>query len=424
MDMTLTEKIMARASGRTSVRPGEIVYPEADLATIHDLYVVEADTQLRALGVERPWNPDRVFVCFDHDIIPQSIATANRAKNIREIVRRWGVKNFYGPGRGQGHVFPMEIGLVRPGMCVQAYDIHVTNYGAVGCLGISLVFEFPAVLATGNHWYRVPETIRIELDGKFSPGVTMRDLAALIIREIGPDQADYRVFEYTGPALAHLGVDARVKLCNLPIEIGAKTAIVPADELVSEWFKERNLDPFDPIESDPDAEFFAVHRFDLSAVEPMVALPPLPDNVVPLREAEGVPVHAAYLGSCAGNQYEDMAEAAAVLRGRKVAPGVRMIINPGSKEVTERCVREGIMEVFLEAGACVGPPGCGPCAIGRGGPLADGETCIATVTRNDTGRMGSRKAEIYLSSAATVAASAVAGQITDPREYLNERDQK
>ena len=155
MGMTLTEKIMARAAGRATVRPGEIVYPEADLATIHDLYVVEADTQLRALGVERPWNPDRVFVCFDHDIIPQSVAVANRAKNIRDIVRRWGVKHFYGPGRGQGHVFPMEIGLVRPGMCVQAYDIHVTNYGAVGCLGISLVFEFIAVLATGSHWYRV-----------------------------------------------------------------------------------------------------------------------------------------------------------------------------------------------------------------------------------------------------------------------------
>jgi len=419
MGMTLTEKIMARAANLPIVRPGEIVYPEADLATIHDLYVVEADTQLRALGVEKPWNPDRVFVCFDHDIIPQSVAVANRAKNIRDIVQRWEVKHFYGPGRGQGHIFPMEIGLVRPGMCVQAYDIHVTNYGAVGCLGISLVFEFPAVLAMGSHWYRVPETIQIELDGKFSPGVTIRDLAALIIRQIGPEQADYRVFEYTGAALESLGIDARVKLCNLPIEIGAKSAIIPADELVSNWFKERNLNPFDPIKSDPDANYFSLYQFDLSAVIPMVALPPLPDNVVPIEEAEGIPVHAAYLGSCAGDQYEDMAEAAAVLQGRKVAPGVRMIINPGSKEVAERCVREGIMEVFLEAGACMGPPGCGPCALGRGGPLADGEVCIATVTRNDTGRMGSRKAEIYLSSAATVAASAVAGKIFDPREFLN-----
>ncbi len=414
--MTLTEKILARASGAPSVKPGEIVYPEADLATIHDLYVVEADKELRSLGVDQPWDPERLFVCFDHDVIPQTVAVANRARTVREIVRRWKVKHFFDVGRGQGHVFPMEIGLVRPGMCVLAYDPHVTNYGAIGCLGLALAFEFPAVLATGSHWFRVPRTLRIELEGRLPPGVTIRDATAVIIREVGPDRADYRIFEFAGPALEHLSVDARVKLCNLPVEIGVKSAIVPADERVAEWMQARNIGPFEPIGSDPDAEFEATCRFDLSALEPMMALPPMPDNVVPLKQVLGMPVQAAYLGSCAADQYEDMVEAAAILRGRRVAPGVRMIITPGSREVAERCLREGLMSVFTEAGALVGPPGCGPCAIGRGGPLADEEVCIATVTRNDVGRMGSRKAEIYLASGATVAASAVTGRITDPRE--------
>ena len=418
MGMTLTEKIMAKASGRDELAAGEIVYPEADLATIHDLYVVEADRQLTELGVERPWDPERVFVCFDHDTIPQTVAVANRAKQIRDIVKRWGVKHFFGPGRGQGHVFPMEIGLVKPGECVLAYDIHVTNYGAVGCLGLALVFEFPAVLATGSHWLKVPETIRIDLSGKLPPGVGIRDAAARIIHEIGPDAADYRVFEYAGDALAHLGVDARVKLCNLPIEIGAKSAIVPADDVVAEWINERNINSFEAIHSDPDAEFAETYAFNLSKMEPTVALPPRPENVAPLGEAIGVPIHAAYLGSCAADQYEDMAEAAEILRGKKLAPGVRMIVTPGSQEVLTRCVEDGLMDVFCEAGAMVGPPGCGPCAIGRGGPLADGETCIATVTRNDVGRMGSREARIYLASAATVAASAVRGEIADPRDFL------
>ena len=418
MGMTLTEKIMARASGRSALRAGEIVYPEADLATIHDLYVVEADRQLLELGVERPWKPERVLVCFDHDTIPQTIAVANRARRIREIAKRWGVRHFFEAGRGQGHVFPMEIGLVRPGDCALAYDIHVTNYGAVGCLGLALVFEFPAVLATGSHWLKTPETIRIDLRGRLRPGVGIRDAAARIIHEIGPDAADYRVFEYAGEALAHLGVEARVKLCNLPIEIGAKSAIVPADDATAEWMRRRNVEDFEFARSDPDAVFAETRAFDLAEMTPTIALPPRPDKVASIEEALGVPVHAAYLGSCAGDQYEDMAEATAILRGRKLAPGVRMIVTPGSRETLARCVADGLMDVFCEAGALVGPPGCGPCALGKGGPLANGETCIATVTRNDVGRMGSREARIYLAGAATVAASAVRGEIADPREFL------
>ena len=182
--------------------------------------------------------------------------------------------------------------------------------------------------------------------------------------------------------------------------------------------RERNIDGFQAIQSDPDAAFAETYEFNLSEMEPTVALPPRPENVVPLGEAIGVPIHAAYLGSCAADQYEDMAEAAGILRGKKIAPGVRMIVTPGSQEVLSRCVEDGLMDIFCEAGAMVGPPGCGPCAIGRGGPLADGETCIATVTRNDVGRMGSREARIYLAGAATVAASAVRGEIADPREFL------
>ena len=368
MGMTLTEKIMARASGRDELRAGEIVYPEADLATIHDLYVVEADRQLTELGVERPWDPERVFVCFDHDTVPQTVAVANRAKQIREIVKRWGVKYFFGPGRGQGHVFPMEIGIVKPGECVLAYDIHVTNYGAIGCLGLALVFEFPAVLATGSHWLKAPETIRIDLSGKLQPGVGIRDAAAHIIHEIGPDAADYRVFEYTGEALIHLGVDARVKLCNLPIEIGAKSAIIPADDVVAGWMRERNIDGFQAIRSDPDAAFAETYAFNLSGMEPTIALPPRPENVAPLGEALGVPIHAAYLGSCAADQYEDMAEAAGILRGKKIAPGVRMIVTPGSQEVLNRCVEDGLMDIFCEAGRHGGPARVRPLRHRQGRP--------------------------------------------------------
>lgn len=418
---TCTEKILSRAMGRP-VEVGEIIHPEPDLVTVHDWYVVNFDQALQDFGVEALHAPDKVLISTDHEPLAVSAAAAERQKRVREIVAKYGITNFFDAGRGgHGHVFPMELGYIRPGMFVLAYDIHVTNFGAVGCLGIPLVTEISEVLACGTVWLRVPETIRVNLSGALQPGVSMRDIAQRLIVDLGADLADYTVIEYGGPALADIDFGGRMVLCNTPIEIGAKSALVESDDETRRFLESRVKGEVPEIRSDAGATFKAVLDYDLGALGPQVAAPPTPDNVVNIEEVAGKPVHYAFIGSCAAASLTDLQDAARILKGRQVAPGVRLIITPGTQEMARQAAAQGLTEIFMNAGAMITAPGCGPCAGGRIGPMAPGEVSINTGTRNDSGRLGPRDSEIYLASPLTVAASAVAGQITDPREMLSKR---
>ena len=418
---TCTEKILSRAMGRP-VEVGEIIHPEPDLVTVHDWYVVNFDQALQDFGVEALHAPDKVLISTDHEPLAVSAAAAERQKRVREIVAKYGITNFFDAGRGgHGHVFPMELGYIRPGMFVLAYDIHVTNFGAVGCLGIPLVTEISEVLACGTVWLRVPETIRVNLSGALQPGVSMRDIAQRLIVDLGADLADYTVIEYGGPALADIDFGGRMVLCNTPIEIGAKSALVESDDETRRFLESRVKGEVPEIRSDAGATFKAVLDYDLGALGPQVAAPPTPDNVVNIEEVAGKPVHYAFIGSCAAASLTDLQDAARILKGRQVAPGVRLIVTPGTQEMARQAAAQGLTEIFMNAGAMITAPGCGPCAGGRIGPMAPGEVSINTGTRNDSGRLGPRDSEIYLASPLTVAASAVAGQITDPREMLSKR---
>ncbi len=418
MGQTITEKILSRVMKRP-VKAGEIVYPEPDLMTVHDWYVVNFDKALQEQGVTQLFDPKRVLISTDHEPVATNPASAERQKNVREIVRKYSITQFFDVGRGGlGHIFPMEMGLITPGMFVLAYDTHVTNYGAVGCLGIAMVFEIPEVLACGSCWIQVPETVRVNLTGRLNKGITVRDVSQRMIVDIGEDNLDYSVVEYGGPALKDIDFGGRMTLCNNPLEMGAKSALIETDDKMVEWLRPRVKDKITPQVSDPDANFKSVYDYDLGCLEPQVAAPPRPDNVVGVSKVAGVIVNHAFIGSCANGSIEDLRDAASILRGRKIHPSVRLFITPATQEIAVRAGNEGLITAFMECGAVMTAPGCGPCAGGRISPVAPGEVSINTGTRNDPGRLGTTKADVYLASPLTVAASAIAGEIVDPRKYL------
>ena len=418
MGKTITEKILSRVTG-SDVLAGDIVYPEPELLTIHDWYVVNFDRALEELGVDRLYDPDKVIICTDHEPVAVSPQAVERQKKVREIVKKYGIGNFFDAGRGgHGHVFPVEMGFVKPGMFIEGYDVHVTNFGSVGALAVPVLIEIAEVLACGSVWLRTPETVRVNLTGSLQPGTGVRDVAQKLICDLGAERVDYSVVEYGGPALAAIGIAGRHTLCNTPIDIGAKSALIEPDRQTADYLAGRVDGPVELVASDPDAAFREVVEYDLGEIEPQIAAPPTPDCVVGVSEVAGREVHHAFVGSCAAANLSDLQAAANVLAGRKIHPGVRFIVTPGTQEVMAEAESRGLLKLFAEAGAMITQPGCGPCAGGRIGGVADGETSINTGTRNDYGRLGSAKAEIYLASPATVAASAVTGKITDPREFL------
>jgi 3-isopropylmalate/(R)-2-methylmalate dehydratase large subunit len=414
---TVAEKILSRVVGR-AVRAGEIVFPEPELVTVHDWYVANFAKALDELGVTRLHDASRVLFSTDHEPIALSPAAADRQRAIRAIAARYGVTRFFDAGRGgHGHVFPVEQAIVRPGQFVEGYDTHVTNYGAVGALAFAVLVEVAELLACGSIWCEVPASVRVNLFGRLSPGVYPRDAAQALIGGIDPEIVDDTVVEFGGPALAHLDIDARFTLVNTPAEIGARSALVEPDAIVSAYYAARGVTAVDLVHADAGAAYRAVFDRDLSTIEPQVACPPRPDNVAPVRAVAGRAIDHAYIGSCASGTLSDMRVAAAILRGRKLAPRVRFFVTPATQSIAAAMAAEGLTQAFVEAGALVTAPGCGVCAGGKIGPVSPGEISISTGTRNDPGRLGPQDADLYLASPATVAASAVAGVITDPREF-------
>ena len=419
MGKTITEKVLSRITGG-DITSGDIIFPEPELITVHDWYVVNFDKALQELGINELYDPDKLLICTDHEPVAVSPQASERQKQVRDIVKKYGIKNFFDSGRGgHGHIFPVEMGFVKPGMFIEAYDVHVTNFGAVGALAIPFLIEITEVLACGSVWLRTPDTVRVNLIGNLLPGTGIRDVAQKLICDLGSARVDYAVVEYGGPALASIDIAGRHTLCNTPIDIGAKSVLVEPDQETVNYLVERVQGKIELIASDPDANFREIVEYNLTEIEPQIAVPPTPDCVVDVSEVAGKPVHHAFIGSCAAANLSDLQAAAEIIRGQNIHPDVRFIVTPGTQEVMAAAETGGLLKLFTEAGAMITQPGCGPCAGGRIGGMANGETSINTGTRNDYGRLGAPDADIYLGSAATVAASAVTGRITDPREFLS-----
>lgn len=416
---TITEKILSRICARR-VSAGEVVMPEAELITVHDWYTVNAFRTLDDFGVTKLHDASRVLLVTDHEPLAVSPQAFARQHAVRGIAQRFGVAHRDAGRGGLGHVFPVEEGLVTPGMFIFAYDPHVTNYGAIGALGVAVLTEIQEVLACGSVWLPVPETLRVDITGALPFGVFARDAAQKLIGSHDAALFEDAVVEYGGPGLAALDIDARHTLCNTPVELGAVSSLVEPDARCMAYVQARAQRPVHRALPDEDAIYRARITLDLSGIAPQVALPPTPDNVVDVTEVAGKAIGHAFIGSCASGMLDDLRVAAAVLRGRQVAPGVRLIVTPATQQVAADAAAEGLIEVFMRAGAMVTAPGCGVCAGGRIGGVAAGEVSIGTGTRNEPGRLGAHEAVLHIAGPATVAASAVAGSIADPRPFLRD----
>ncbi len=415
MGYTLAEAILGRAAGRL-VRAGEFVTCAVDFCLVHDIFAGTLFDTLERLGIDRVRDPGRVAVVLDHFSPPPSAAVASLHRRIRQGVERFGIRHFFDTGQGICHQLLVETRLVRPGMLVVGTDSHSTTYGAVAAAGTGIgTSEMAYAVATGTLWFQVPPTVRCELEGRLGPGVSWKDLILHLLGQYGAEFAQYRALEFAGEAVGSVDLAGRMSVANMAVEAGAKFCFFPPDAVTRAFYQEETLGWPQP---DPDAAYERVISVDLSRLEPLVALPHRVDHVRPVREVEGVAIDQAFLGSCTNGRVEDLEEAARYLRGRRVHPRTRLLVGPASRAVYEEASRRGILADLVAAGATVVPPGCGPCFGGHLGLLAEGERCIGTHNRNFQGRMGSPRAEIYLASPATVAASAVCGHIADPRGVL------
>ena len=418
--MTIAEKILASKSGATRVSPGEIVDAYPDLVMSHTA-TWRSVSVMRRIGATRLYDPERLAIVLDHISPAKTEKYAQDQQTSRNFAREYGIRKFYDVDAGIAHLVLMEHGHVKPGDLIVGTDSHCTIYGALGSLGSGIGYtEVTSVWVTGKLWMKVPTTLRFVLNGQFAAGVSAKDLMLYLIGRLGADGCGYRSAEFYGDALPRMSISERMTMANLAMEMGSKCVFVPPDEKTAEYLRPRLQDAavqYQPVYADADAVYEQEIRVDLSQLEPMVACPHQVENTRPVSEVLGTRIDQAFLGSCANGKYEDLAVAAQILRGRRVDPRVRLIVTPGSRQILLEAMRSGVLQTLVESGALVTNPGCGACA-GDGGTLADGEVSLSTANRNFIGRMGSAKSSIYLSSPATLAASAVRGAIADPREFF------
>ena len=418
--LTMSEKILARASARRAgeVRAGDVVTAKVDLVMSHDNAALIGNV-FRGIPVQTVFDRQRMVMVLDHRSPAPDIETASKQKLVREFVKQQQIPTFYDMREGICHQVLPEKGHVLPGMHIVGTDSHSCTYGALGAFGYGIgATEMAAVWASGDLWVRVPETMRIEVEGRLPAGVFAKDVTLDIIRDVRADGADYGAVEYYGSTIDAFSIPERQTLCNMGIEMGAQVAMVPPDATTRTYLAQRGVTELPhAVRSDPDARYRETRVFDASRLEPRVACPHSVDNVHPVTSVVGKTIHQAFLGSCTNGRVEDLREAARILKGRQVHPDVRLIVTPASRTQMIEAMNDGTMQTIMEAGAVVGTPGCGPCMGAAGGILAPGERCISSSNRNFKGRMGSSQAEVYLSSPATVAASAIEGVIADPRKY-------
>jgi 3-isopropylmalate/(R)-2-methylmalate dehydratase large subunit len=427
MGMTVVEKILARASGLPEVKAGEVVEPRVDLAMSHEnaaLVMNQFHEIYEGTGlIARPWEPSRIAIILDHRVPAESPKTATNQKRIREFVAKHGIAKFHdvrGDVGGICHQILPEYGYVRPGQVVVGTDSHTTSHGAVGCFSFGIgATEMASVWALGVALnIEVPATIKVVVTGEFQPSVGPKDLILHLIGKLTAQGGNFKVLEFHGETITNMSTSGRLAVCNMSVEAGATCGIVPADAETVRFLTEESgvRDPLDLVQPDPDAAYIQTVEVDVSALAPQIACPHMVDNVKPVSEVEGTPIQQVVIGSCTNGRLDDLAAAADILRGKKVAIGTRMLVFPASGRIWQKALDLGYIHDFMRAGAVVMNAGCGPCLGVHEGALGDHEVALSTTNRNFKGRMGNPKSEVYLCSPVVAAASALTGVITDPRK--------
>lgn len=413
--MHAIEKILAKNSGRKTVKTGEIVTAKVDFAQINDLYL-QTIYSFKEMNGKKVWDKDRVAFVFDHYAPAPTIKTAQIHKEMREFAQEHNLTYHFDINAGVCHQVMTEAGLVTPGSIIVATDSHTTTHGALGALGTGVgATDMATILISGVLWFRVPEIIEIRIDGTPKEGVLPKDVVLFLMGQIRADGAVYKAIDFTGSYVDQLDVSARMTICNMAVEMGAKTAYMQPNQKVLDYINKRAVRPFEVQYTDEDYEYSERYAFDISDLTPQVALPHSVDNVFSLEEVEKVKVDQCFIGTCTGGRLEDIKVTADILRGKKIAPHIRLLVIPASTEVMKEAIEKGYLQDCIDAGATISTPGCGPCLSAHEGVLAPGEVCVTASNRNFPGRMGSKDAKIYLASPATVAISALNGYLTDLR---------
>lgn len=414
------QKILAAHAGKKSVETGEFILAKADLAMANDVTAPIAIKALEKAGITKLWNKDRIAIVFSHFVPAKDILSAAQAAVAREFALKYDLSLFFDEGRGGiEHSLLPELGLVVPGDVVIGADSHSCTYGGLGLFSTGVgSTDVAAVMATGEIWLKVPETMRFNYRGKLDPWVTGKDLILYTIGQISFDGALYKNMEFTGPALKQLSMEARLTMTNMVIEAGGKSGFIEADEITEAYLKGRAKRPYKVYKSDPDAKFCANYDWDLTGMEPQVAQPNLPDKVAGVSKVSGAKVNSAFLGSCTNGRIEDLRIAAQILKGRKVAKGLRFMVIPATQNIYRQALKEGLIDIFMESEAVVSAATCGPCLGGHMGVLGPGEVCISSSNRNFPGRMGHKDSKVYLANPAVVTASAITGYVCHPEEVL------
>lgn len=419
MGMTMTEKILAAHASCEKVEPGQLIRANVDFLLANDITAPQAIPEFDKIG--RPvFDPDKIALIPDHFIPNKDIKSAEQAKVMRDFARKHKISHYVEVGRmGIEHVLLPEMGWVLPGEVIIGADSHTCTYGAVGAFATGVGgTDLGASMATGDTWFKVPSTIKVELTGVMPEWVSGKDVILTLIGLIGVDGARYQALEFTGPGVANLSMADRFTISNMAVEAGGKNGIFPVDEKTVEYLRSRTTKPYTIYSSDPDAVYAREINIDLSSLRPVVALPHLPENVKPVSELPEIIIDQVVIGSCTNGRIDDLEQAAKIIAGRKIHPTVRAIIIPGTQEVYMEAMKRGYIAQFIEAGAVVSTPTCGPCLGGYMGILAAGERCVSTTNRNFRGRMGHVDSEVYLASPAVAAASAILGRIAEPKEVL------
>jgi 3-isopropylmalate/(R)-2-methylmalate dehydratase large subunit len=412
----MAQKILAAHTGQEAVEVGDLLDVNVDMVLANDITAPIAIKEFAKLGVDRVFDQARIALVPDHFTPNKDIKSAEQAKMLREFARQYGIVNYFEVGRvGIEHALLPELGLVLPGDVVVGADSHTCTYGAVGAFATGMgSTDIAVAMATGRIWMRVPETIRFVFEGQLQPWVSGKDLILYVIGLIGVDGALYRSMEFTGPTIATLPMDSRFTMANMAIEAGGKAGLFQVDNKTEAYVAPRAQRPYRAFAPDAEAQYYATIEIDVSAIEPQIAFPHLPSNAKPLSEVGEVKIDQVVIGSCTNGRWDDLVEAAGILKGRQVHRDVRCIVIPGTQAIFLQAVREGLAEIFVEAGAVFSTPTCGPCLGGYMGILAEGERCVSTTNRNFVGRMGHVGSEVYLANPAVAAASAIAGQIAGP----------
>lgn len=420
MGMTMTQKILARAAGVDSCRAGELLMCKLNLVLGNDITAPVAINEFNRMGATKVFDPEKIALIPDHFVPNKDIKAATLAKQMREFARAQHIVHYYEVGRvGIEHALLPEQGIVAPGEVIIGADSHTCTYGAVGAFSTGVGSTDMAVgMATGECWFKVPEAIKVVLTGKMKPWVSGKDVILHLIGEIGVDGALYQSLEFTGDGVKEINMDGRLTIANMAIEAGAKNGIFPVDEVCREYLKDRVHREWTAFEPDEDAEYSRTVTINLDELDLTVSLPHLPENTKPAAECREMSIDQVVIGSCTNGRISDMRVAAQILKGHRVSDKVRCIVIPGTQQVVKDCLKEGLVDIFIDAGAIFTMPTCGPCLGGFCGVLADGERAVSTTNRNFVGRMGHTGSEIILASPAVAAASAIMGRVATPEEVL------